>query len=138
MKRSEKCMRGCMSGSTNPRWKGYEEISGIFLGQYQWDAKRKNREWSITPEYLWSLWEKQNGTCALTGWKLAHGETASIDRIDSSGGYTEGNVQWVHRDINRMKSDFSLDHFVNLCKAVASNGNLVQDDSRVKAIWPSP
>lgn len=47
--------------------------------------------------------------------------TASLDRIDSSKGYVEGNVHWVHKDINIMKWDFPLETFIKMCKFVAEN-----------------
>lgn len=101
-------------------WRGHEGISGVFLGYYQADAKRKGRVWDVTPEYLWSVWQAQEARCALTAIELTHGKDASIDRIDSSLGYTPGNVQWVHRDVNRMKSDFDQDYFIEMCKKIAN------------------
>jgi len=47
--------------------------------------------------------------------------TASVDRIDSSIGYVMGNIQWVHKDINKMKSDFSQELFIAWCGLVASH-----------------
>lgn len=31
------------------------------------------------------------------------------------------NVWWVHKDINKMKLDFSLQDFINLCNLVVTN-----------------
>lgn len=78
------------------------------------------------------LHRKQQGRCALSGLPISiantirgdmsRGETtASLDRIDSSKGYTRDNVQWVHKDINKMKMDLSQNAFIALCKAVATN-----------------
>lgn len=116
--RSSSCKR--CRGQNSATWKGYRDISGTFLGQYRWDAKRKGRSFTVTAEDLWKIWEDQGGLCAYSGLPLVHGETASIDRIDSSIGYTKGNVQWVHRDINRMKTDFNEDYFISLCQSVAT------------------
>lgn len=44
--------------------------------------------------------------------------TASIDRIDSSKGYTLDNVQWVHKDVNFMKSQFTQDYYIDVCRRV--------------------
>lgn len=63
----------------------------------------------------------------LTGWPIAFrpvgvksGQTsASLDRIDSHQGYVLGNLQWVHKDIQRMKSDFSQERFLEVCSAVS-------------------
>jgi hypothetical protein len=71
--------------------------------------------------------EKQDYKCALTGWDIMFPETghpqeatASIDRIDSSLGYTKDNIQIVHRDVNMMKSKYSQEHFIAVCCAVAT------------------
>jgi hypothetical protein len=45
--------------------------------------------------------------------------TASLDRIDSSKGYIEGNLQWVHKDVNIMKMDLSQVEFIDYCVKVA-------------------
>jgi hypothetical protein len=63
--------------------------------------------------------------CSLSGQPLTIGmnryNTASIDRIDSSKGYIEGNIQWVHKDINFMKRTYSQEYFVQMCKLVSNN-----------------
>lgn len=94
-------------------------------------AEARKLEVSVTPEYLKELYEAQKETCALSGLKLvlqetnADGETtASIDRIDSSKGYVPGNIQWVNKHINIMKSDWSDEEFINFCRAVANHNPL--------------
>lgn len=109
------------SGNENGRWKGYKELTGVFLSSYEYGAKKRGIEWNVTPEYIWSVWESQNGICAYTGLELVHGSTASLDRRDNALGYVEGNVQWIHRDINRMKSDFSESYFLEMCREVTKN-----------------
>jgi hypothetical protein len=91
-------------------------------------GRKKIYELTITMEQAWQLFEKQERTCALSGILLEfpkdrnpHGGTASLDRIDSKKDYTADNVQWVHKDINRLKNVFDQAHFINLCKAVAKN-----------------
>lgn len=48
----------------------------------------------------------------------AHKQTASLDRIDNTKGYTEDNVQWVHKIINKMKSDLTQEDFIMWCKRI--------------------
>lgn len=114
------------------QWSGYKEISGTFWGAYRQSAEKRKLEFNITLEYIWNLFLEQNRRCALTNLPLSFNlnpadklqraeQTASLDRIDSSFGYIEGNVQWVHKDINRMKSDFTEDYFKQLCKLVMEN-----------------
>lgn len=88
--------------------------------------KIQELEFNITPEYLEMLYEKQNHKCALTGLPLepditkkATQQNWSLDRIDSSIGYVEGNVQWVHKDINMMKGLLPNDYFKEMCCRVA-------------------
>jgi hypothetical protein len=65
--------------------------------------------------------EKQNFKCAYTGIYLNVLNTtkglsnASLDRIDSTKGYTKDNIQWVYKSINRMKNAFSEKEFLNMC-----------------------
>ena len=47
--------------------------------------------------------------------------TASLDRIDSSKGYIEGNVQWVHKRVNLMKGNMSTENFIEWCNLVVKN-----------------
>lgn len=48
-------------------------------------------------------------------------QTASVDRIDSTKGYTPDNVQWVDKRINFMKQHFSQVEFVELCCLVSKH-----------------
>ena len=63
-----------------------------------------------------------NGFCALTGWEIDmsySNDTASLDRIESSKGYTKGNIQWVHSMVNMCKNKYSQDKFIEMCQAIA-------------------
>lgn len=76
-------------------------------------------------EHIWSLYEKQDRKCILSGQNILFSgytdkeQTASIDRIDSSKGYIEGNVQLVHKDINIIKWDFTNEEFIRICRLVS-------------------
>lgn len=91
-------------------------------------ADLRGIDWELGPEDIWEIYEKQNYVCALSGvdigWDtVGQIHTASIDRIDSSKGYTIENVQLVHKDVNFMKQAFSQEHFISLCKKVANNND---------------
>ena len=62
-------------------------------GKFKRSAKSRNLPFSVTIEYLSNLFEQQNHCCAITGDKINEISNASLDRIDSSKGYIEGNVQ---------------------------------------------
>jgi len=113
-------------GKTRTSWKGHGEIPSAFFKRVINGAKKRNIPFDISIEYVWKLLLKQDKKCALSGLPLdfTHGRkhhhkgTASLDRIDSKGGYVEGNIQWVHKDVNWMKQDYSNDYFLTMCKTI--------------------
>jgi dCMP deaminase len=125
-KRNTSC--GQCSGIFNTRngQQSVGEISPSLFAIIQSNASRRQLEFNLTMEYLWNLFLAQNRRCALTGRLLTlHADSrktgtrsASLDRIDSKIGYIHGNVQWVHKDINRFKNNYKQDYFLQLCTEV--------------------
>lgn len=125
---SRSCGCNRPSGKNHYKWSGYGDITGNHWNQISRAASGKERrklEFTITIQYAWELFVKQNGLCALSGLPIKFGgqnnRTASLDRIDSRFGYVPGNVQWVHKHINMMKNSLNQDVFIELCSAVAKN-----------------
>lgn len=79
---------------------------------------RKRLKIDIDKKYIVRLFEVQNEKCAISGLDIKLGINASLDRKDSSLGYTKGNVQWVHKDINIIKGSFSEEYFIEVCTYV--------------------
>ncbi len=80
----------------------------------------------ITPDFVWDLFNKQEGKCALTGWNIIFSSdhnknTASIDRIDSNKDYMENNIQLTHKIVNRCKLNCPEDLFYNICRSITEN-----------------
>jgi hypothetical protein len=121
------------SGSDSKLWKGHGEINGSFFSDIRRGAAggkgRRSIPFSITIEYIWKIWQSQKGKCALSGIEIELPRTnsvrgtASLDRIDSGCGYVEGNIQWVHKDVNLMKGKLGQDRFLKLCHLIASKEN---------------
>ena len=117
----------CLVGVSNHLWKGVGKIPKIAFTRIKHHAVRTHRDFNITIEYLSHLFDKQKGKCALSGLELTFGvsnkikPTASLDRIDSNKGYIIDNVQWVHKDINWMKQDFTEQEFLDMCKKIVSH-----------------
>lgn len=112
----------------NGYFKGCGELRGSKLVQLKRGAQRRGLEFSVSKEYLWELFQEQGGKCALTGASICFGRvyyphetTASLDRIDSSRGYVEGNLQWVLKDVNKIKKDLDQDYFIALCRMVSDH-----------------
>lgn len=112
--------------------KRYEEMSASVYYRLQYDAKNRGLPFEVTREYIWSLFEKQNRRCALTGVELKfgrfnkdlrQGRTASLDRIDSSVGYLPGNVRWVHKIVNMMKQRLSDEQLLHWAARLVEHEN---------------
>jgi hypothetical protein len=89
-------------------------------------AKRKQHlGFDLDLVYLVRLYESQGGKCAISGVEMTYlagngkvNTNISIDRIDSSKGYTRDNVQFVCDMVNRMKSNMSLSELRWWCERI--------------------
>jgi hypothetical protein len=104
--------------------KGYYKgvLRASFAHKYKTGAETRGIEFNVSFDYLADLLIEQDFECALSGESLDAMElnnNASLDRIDSSLGYIEGNVQWVTSEVNMMKQSYSQARFIEVCKAVA-------------------
>lgn len=90
-----------------------------YLNKMRSRSKRKGFEYDLDEEFLQTIWNNQEGKCALTGIELILRTTnstrcptaASLDRIDSKLGYIKNNVQFLALSVNYAKSDFSDEEF---------------------------
>lgn len=107
-------------------WKGIGNLSQTTMCRIERNARVRDLPFEVSINYLWELYERQNGKCALTGLQINFGEKttdpndASLDRIDSNQGYIEDNLQWIHKDIQKMKMDLPQKKFIELCKLVSN------------------
>lgn len=74
---------------------------------------------------LINIYERQNRRCVYTGIGLIPNDNMSLDHIISRYDAPElasdiNNLQWVHKDINQMKTKFSHNAFIILCKHIAN------------------
>lgn len=103
----------------------HDKISKITWNSLVGGALRRRLEVTITEDDIWDLYLKQNKLCALTGCKVnLHKKTkinASVDRIDSTKGYTKENIQIVLKTANKIKMDLQQKDFYELCKLVYLN-----------------
>jgi len=116
------------SGARN--FKGVGDMPKSYFSSVQRGAMggkgRKPISFDITMEYIWEIFVEQRGFCALSNLPIDFkSKTASLDRVDSSLGYVEGNLQWLHKDINMMKRHYSTEYFKYLCKLIADGCEVV-------------
>lgn len=91
-------------------------------------ANKRGLKFELTTEFLKELWEKQDGKCAITKLPMTfindEGRTytnVSIDQIEPNGGYTKENVQLVCMAVNQLKSDFTMNEVLTICKSIVEN-----------------
>lgn len=121
-----RCANNKRVGQNHHRRTGYGPIGGSMWSKIKCHAHERGIIFNITVEYAVSIFSIQGGFCALSGlpihfptrFKVLSSGTASLDRIDNKKGYEVGNVRWVHKHINLMRSNHSDEAFIDLCKHV--------------------
>lgn len=124
----------CKAKQQRDRINSYSEETKIlkllqsrYLGARE-RAIAKNIEFNITKKDLKDLYDKQNGLCNISKIKMTYTTferrkpfNISIDRIDSSKGYTKDNIQLVCMAVNQLKSDFDMDVIYKICESIIEN-----------------
>ena len=108
---------------TAPTKNFYQTWQGKY-SMWTCNARRRNIKWNLSLEFLKSI----PLVCYYTGIKLTLKSnlenSISLDRIDSSKEYTEDNVVFCCKDINRMKRDFDKNKFFTFCKLIVKHHDL--------------
>lgn len=122
------CSRSCRSGK--------DEFSPFrwFYQRITKSAERTGIPVEIDLQDLKTQWDQQKGICPFTGWEMENLPTsdwrnsirlsprrASLDRIDSTQGYTKENIQWVCRIANYAKNGWDDQTLIDFCSAVAKH-----------------
>jgi len=121
-------IKSCGCWQRDKNWTGHGDISGSYWGNTQTRARLAGLEHTITIEEAWQVFLNQNRRCVMSGELLTFcrkfntegkdKQTASLDRIDSSKGYIIGNVQWLHKVVNKMKLNMSDEEYIEWCRKV--------------------
>jgi len=123
---------GCLTHKTDvEKYKTYKTIYIGFWNKIIRGAKKRNLEFNLSVQEGYQIYKKQGGRCNFSGVPLkfySTGKTdknenredeASLDRIDSTKGYTIDNIQWITKQLNRLKMDTDNNIFIDLCREVA-------------------
>lgn len=110
---------------------GVEAFWKQYLPSLQAGARARRILFGIDVDDLIGLYLDQQGVCSVSGLelnlkvqgKVGRANTAhlrpSVDRIDSHGNYTIGNVQIVAQVVNMMKGALPQQTFIEICGAIA-------------------
>jgi hypothetical protein len=118
--RSTKCKH-------HPKPVGHAAKHSLFY-QYQYAARKRNLEFSISESYFITLTTQICYYCGcapsqIIGAKRKNGPFIynGIDRLDNNKGYTISNTVACCKRCNRAKYDMSPEQFIELAKQIASN-----------------
>lgn len=128
----QKAIRKNADARTTADHKRYLRIKMIAIKQEATKKKKPRAKlplgFDLTHEHMLHLWDKQNGCCAITGFKMTHEMgngyrklNASVDRIDNAVGYIQGNIRLVCRMANQMRFDMSDGELLGWCRAIIQN-----------------
>lgn len=122
----------------NHRWTstGVGAVSGTLMTYLRRKAKERDLAFELTADQLWKLYNNQKGLCALSGVPITltteinkqnnlnrNKMTASLDRINNNLSYTINNVQWIHKILNAMRRQYSVEEYIHWCTLVANHAN---------------
>lgn len=90
---------------------------------------KSGRVFQLTIQDIKNQMAKQQGLCYYTKipiqYEYGFDNSFSIDRVNSELGYTIDNIVLTIKDINVMKAWFPVSRFVELCKLVGENEDLI-------------
>lgn len=96
----------------------------MLLRQAKNNSKKYYRECSVNINYLLNIWDQQEGKCYYTNKPMIYGlgfrDSVSIDRIESSKGYIEGNIALCRKQINVMKNDATIKELLDFCEDIVT------------------
>jgi hypothetical protein len=117
-----------------------------YFRNMQYKAGKRGFCFDVSVEYLNDLYQKQGRRCSLSGRLLEfrfrgkdiRGMTASLDRIDSSLGYVEGNLQWVHKVVNMEKKTMNNAEFIEWCGEIWEMARDVAEKKKATGVFYLP
>lgn len=93
-------------------------------------ATRKKIAFSLTEELVLQMLEECNSRCYYSGVEMnlntgnkgkSNHLKVTVDRVDSSVGYTPNNVVLCCSIVNTMKTNLGVEEFRDWCKLIAAN-----------------
>ncbi len=102
----------------------YKNRANSLFNSAKHGSKKRGINFNITKDDIIHQYERQNGNCYYSGLPISliskDDNVMSLDRINSELGYVPDNIVICGWKINKMKSDFSIDKFLTLCKEICN------------------
>lgn len=96
----------CRLPKSKQQWSTKDTITKIY-DRTKWRAAKKGREFTISPSDI-----HVPEFCPILGVRLVEGDTEaapSIDRLDSTKGYTPDNIHIISNKANRIKNSATVE-----------------------------
>ena len=101
-----------------------EQYIRYIYAQARHRAKKSGIPFELVFDDVMNIWNDQRGLCALTGVQMTHKSAGlyngSVDRIDSSKGYTVDNIQLVSVIAQTIKWDNDMETLKLLMKQIGT------------------
>jgi len=107
-------------------------------------AKQKGMEFNLSPEWILEEYDRMGGRCAVTGlyFNLKNDERyqknplfPSVDRIDSSGDYTQDNCRLVCVCANYAMNEWGEWTLFDMARGIAEGGMEAEADTEKERLW---
>lgn len=135
--------RYCDEHTTSPngpnikRWMMYKVIKQR--------CKANGREFVMTWDGFITAWPEDN-KCPVFGFELQHGDdgeygrnnSPSVDRIDSSRGYSDDNIQIISKLANTMKQNATEEQLLMFAEWITKNSSSLTRKATVSAAYGDP
>jgi len=120
----EECKQ-CVSKRNSDRYEGLGFAAPERIKSIRQRSRNANLPCDIDQDFLEKKFDEQHGLCfysnLLMTKEVGKINTASVDRMRGSKGYTKNNVVLCCDAVNMMKSTMSYETFYEICKNVADN-----------------
>lgn len=120
--------KDCCNNLARSRYSNYKRTSPFKYkcSRIKHSAKQRGLAFDLTPEYLESIW---TGVCPVTNNPIVMDDdkyddyAAELDRFLPDKGYVKGNVNFLSRKANRLKSSATMEDMKALLDWMESNGS---------------
>lgn len=105
-------------------------------------AKKLGRDYTLPKDWAAKQYQHQMGQCGISGLIMRPSTgrfdflSPSIDRKDSSGGYTPDNCHLVAFGVNVAKGTMELTDFIKMCRQVVAHARRTERERNEKVAPP--
>ena len=93
-------------------------LSVSLFNKIKEQALKNHLKFEIDYDYANSVFKNQNKRCTFCKKPFNNSNDMFLNLIQPSKGYVKGNVEWINKDIAKMKHNLSNHDFLKICKKI--------------------